>query len=171
LTNLTLKYDECYSIGLNINNLSTFPEFKWESGATFNFFEFFGSPLIDNNIAYVCISGASGPVISATPNVVPNKYIIEITDPCGWTSHAQFCCTDVPANQMVAFRAIDASGNYNDCMVSVVVQDKIGPTITCPADRTVACDFAYDINNLAKDFGTAEVKDNCAVPILLKRVL
>ena len=157
-------YDECYSIGLNINNLSTFPEFKWESGATFNFFEFFGSPLIDNNIAYVCINGASGPVISATPNVVPNKYIIEITDPCGWTSHAQFCCTDVPANQMVAFRAIDASGNYNDCMVSVVVQDKIGPTITCPADRTVACDFAYDINNLAKDFGTAEVKDNCAVP-------
>lgn len=32
------------------------------------------------------------------------------------------------------------------------------------ADKTVACDFAYDINNLAKDFGTAEVKDNCAVP-------
>ncbi|MBK8887359.1 MAG: hypothetical protein IPN46_12775 [Saprospiraceae bacterium] len=38
----------------------------------------------------------------ATPNVSANKYIIEITDPCGWTSHAQFCCTDVPGNQMVA---------------------------------------------------------------------
>ena len=156
-------YDDCYSIGLNINNLSTFPEFKWESGATFNFFEFFGSPLIDNNIAYVCI-GAAGPVISVVPNFLPAKYIIEITDPCGWSSYAQFCCTDVAANQMVAFRSIDASGNYNDCMVSTVVQDKIGPSITCPADKTVACDFAYDINNLAKDFGVATVKDNCAVP-------
>ncbi len=149
---------DCYSIGLNINNLSTFPEFKWESGATFNFLDFFGSPLIDNNIGYVCV-GVGG--IGAFPNVQTNKYIIEITDPCGWSSYAQFCCSDVAANQMVAFRSIDASGNYNDCMVSAVIQDKIGPTITCPAHRTVNCDFAYDSANLAKDFGSPVVTDNC----------
>lgn len=62
---------------------------------------------------------------------------------------------------MVILRAIDASGNFNDCMVGVEVQDKIGPSITCPADRTVFCDFAYDINNLTKDFGSPVVKDNC----------
>lgn len=153
---------DCYSIGLNILNGATFPEFKWESGATFNFNDFFGSTLIDKNIAYVCISGLEpGPVVSANLNTTPAKYIIEITDPCGWDSYADFCCSDVAANQMVAFRAVDASGNFNDCMVSAVIQDKIGPSITCPADRTVDCDFAYDPSDLAKDFGSPVVTDNC----------
>jgi hypothetical protein len=88
-------------------------------------------------------------------------YVVEIDVKCGWGSYAEFCCTDVAANQMVAFRAIDASGNFNDCMVSAVIQDKIGPSITCPANMTVDCDFAYDPNNLDKDFGTPVVTDNC----------
>lgn len=154
----TNSLTDCYSIGLNINNLSTFPEFKWESGATFNYSQFFGTTLIDENIGYVCVGGSG---LGYFPNVLTNKYIIEITDPCGWSSYAQFCCSDVGVNQMVAFRAVDASGNFNDCMVSAVIQDKIGPKITCPGDMTVDCDFGYDIANLTKDFGSPVVSDNC----------
>jgi hypothetical protein len=61
---------------------------------------------------------------------------LEIENPCNaFSSHVKFCCTDVNSTpkQMVILRAIDASGNFNDCMVGVEVQDKIGPSITCPA--------------------------------------
>ncbi|MBK9735167.1 MAG: T9SS type A sorting domain-containing protein [Saprospiraceae bacterium] len=160
---------DCFTIGLNLNNFTTFPNFKWESGAIFNFDEFFGtSLLIDDNLAYVCVNGNAGPELDFVPNFVPNKYIIEITDPCGWSSYAKFCCSDIGANQMVAFRTIDHSGNYNDCMVSAVIQDKIGPTLTCPADRTVNCDFAYDPNNLRKDFGWPVATDNCENPVITR---
>ncbi len=94
------------------------------------------------------------------------RYVIEISDICGFSSHAKFCCSDIPqsprqANPMVVFRAIDAAGNFNDNMVSVVVQDKIGPRITCPEHMTVNCDFIYDRNNLTKDFGWPVATDNC----------
>lgn len=88
-------------------------------------------------------------------------YVVEIDVRCGWGSYAKFCCADVPANQMVAFRAIDASGNYNECMVSTIIQDKIGPTMECPAHMERDCDFAYDPNNLRKDFGWPVAYDNC----------
>lgn len=89
------------------------------------------------------------------------KYVVEISDPCGWSSYAQFCCADIGGNKMIGLRAIDASGNYNDCMVSAVIQDKIGPVIDCPDDRTVNCDFAFDPKNLRKDFGWPTATDNC----------
>jgi len=102
----------------------------------------------------------------AVDNSNPYRYVVEISDPCGWSSHAQFCCADIGSNKMVALRAIDASGNYNDCMVSAVIQDKIGPSITCPGDRTVNCDFAYDPKNLRKDFGWPTATDNCENPVI-----
>lgn len=93
------------------------------------------------------------------------RYVVEIDNPCNtFGTHVRFCCTDVNARpqNMVILRAIDASGNFNDCMVGVEIQDKLGPSITCPADRTVFCDFAYDPNDLSRDFGSPTVKDNCA---------
>lgn len=105
----------------------------------------------------------SGP-ISASASTDTLRYVIEIDNPCNtFSTHARFCCSDVSVDprQVVILRAIDASGNFNDCMVSVEVQDKIGPSITCPADKTVFCDFPYDPTNLAKDFGSPIVYDNC----------
>ena len=49
---------------------------------------------------------------------------------------------------MVALRAIDASGNFNDCMVQVFVQDKLKPICKAPINVTVACDYHFDLNNL-----------------------
>lgn len=74
----------------------------------------------------------------------------------------QFCCEDIANNNiMVIFRVYDTppvpgpvsddylAGHYNDCMVEVVVQDKLGPTITCPTDITISCEFPYTMDNLS----------------------
>ncbi|MEK7829454.1 MAG: HYR domain-containing protein, partial [Acidobacteriota bacterium] len=53
--------------------------------------------------------------------------------------YISFSCCDVGETIMVAMRVYDKSGNYNECMVEVNVQDKIDPTITCPPDKTVEC--------------------------------
>ncbi|MBK8855353.1 MAG: hypothetical protein IPN10_14950 [Saprospiraceae bacterium] len=50
--------------------------------------------------------------------------MVEITDPCSWSSLRKILFADLANDQMVAFRTIDKAGNFNDCMVSVKVQDK-----------------------------------------------
>jgi hypothetical protein len=148
-------------IGLTRNNNNAY---TWQSGSNAGYRNFGSNPTGKYIVKYHDDNGlwySYDPIYKA-------KYAIEITDPCGWSSYAKFCCSDVIRNQMVAFRAIDASGNYNECMVSAIVQDKIGPTITCPADRTVDCDFAYDPNNLRKDFGWPTATDNCENPTITR---
>lgn len=74
-----------------------------------------------------------------------------------------FCCEDLENNPiMVVMRAYDKEGNYNDCMVEVQVQDKIAPSILCPADTVVNCTFAYDSEDLSTYFGTATSTGSCA---------
>jgi len=81
-------------------------------------------------------------------------------------SYVRFCCVDqLDEDLMVVLRATDASGNFNDCMVNVEVQDKLAPTIVCPTDRTVNCDFAYDVDNLSAFFGEPIVNDNCGIVV------
>ncbi|MEO1258478.1 MAG: HYR domain-containing protein [Bacteroidota bacterium] len=50
-----------------------------------------------------------------------------------------FYCNDINNPVMVVMRVWDTSNNYNECMVEVIVQDKIGPQITCPPDKTIQC--------------------------------
>ena len=54
-----------------------------------------------------------------------------------------FYCCDVNTTVMVEFRVRDAAGNVNSCMVEVEVQDKINPTVICPADADVECSETY----------------------------
>ncbi|MEZ4910576.1 MAG: cohesin domain-containing protein [Saprospiraceae bacterium] len=98
------------------------------------------------------------------------RYIVEIADPCGFSSHVQFCCADVntTSNKMVVLRAIDASGNYNDCMVNAQIQDKLRPSLTCPEDVTIHCDVTYDIENLGEEYGEAFAIDNCDTPLVIE---
>jgi hypothetical protein len=73
----------------------------------------------------------------------------------------QFCCGDIAHNPiMVIMRVYDVlpvsgpvsdtylQGHFNDCMVSVTVQDKLPPQIICPSDLTVSCQFPYTPQNL-----------------------
>ncbi|MBC7884052.1 MAG: T9SS type A sorting domain-containing protein [Saprospiraceae bacterium] len=162
------------SVGNSIDYLIGFSDlnfdgiYLWESGSTANILPVNG---ITPSTQYVIVDAdniipANDGLLQAVKFNTENRYVVEITDLCGWSDHAKFCCADIGTNQMVAFRAIDKAGNYNDCMVSAVIQDKIGPVITCPGDITVNCDFVYDPNNLRKDFGWATATDNCENPTI-----
>ena len=74
----------------------------------------------------------------------------------------KLCCEDIPHNNlMVILRVYDRepvegpvsdsylAGRWNECMMEVEVQDKIAPTIECPTDLTVSCEFNFDPNNLS----------------------
>lgn len=93
------------------------------------------------------------------------RYVLEIKDICGFNETATFCCSDVGEDNMVVFRVVDVFGNYNDCMVSVNVQDKLPPVITCPPHEEVDCDTPYDPDNLTLAFGYATVIDDCGATI------
>jgi len=74
----------------------------------------------------------------------------------------KFCCEDIPAGPiMVIMRVYDIApvpgivsddyldGHYTDCMITVEVQDKLGPSIVCPSDLTISCEFPFDPDNLS----------------------
>ncbi len=106
----------------------------------------------------------SGDWINVSGETLMGRYIMEVEDPCTFSHAAIFCCDDITSdgsNHMVVFRAIDYYGNYNDCMVNVEVQDKIAPTITCPAPDYVQCDFSYSLDHLSNYFDGPVYHDNC----------
>ncbi len=86
----------------------------------------------------------------------PQLYIIELTNPCGFSNSVLFCCGDLADEEtMVVVRAIDKWGNFNECMVSVELQDKSEPQIVCPPNLVLACEFSgVDTENLDAFFGT-----------------
>jgi len=79
----------------------------------------------------------------------------------GWHDTLSFCCLNADAEVLVQLQVLDAGQNENFCMVNVRVQDKIDPSITCPHDLTVDCDFTFDPANLDDYFGEAQIFDNC----------
>jgi len=83
-------------------------------------------------------------------------------DDLNFGPYVSFCCADAGTDVMVVFRVHDAGGNYSDCMVSVEVQDKTPPEISCPKDLTVDCQTVYSVDNLGLTFGQAVITDNCA---------
>ena len=78
----------------------------------------------------------------------------------------KFICSDLDSNNInVILRAYDTNGNWNECLINVVIQHKYLPTISCPDPMTVNCDFAFDLNNLPLYFGNATATDVCGVTI------
>lgn len=64
----------------------------------------------------------------------------------------EFCCAEAGMQTMVSFIVSDIYGNENTCMVTVTVEDKLPPKMTCPSDLTVDCRTDFDWENL-NDFG------------------
>ncbi|MBK7425886.1 MAG: hypothetical protein IPI60_02035 [Saprospiraceae bacterium] len=54
------------------------------------------------------------------------------------------CCDDTGEPVIVIMRVWDSSGNTNECMVALEVQDKIPATISCLPNLTVNCGFDLD---------------------------
>jgi hypothetical protein len=98
--------------------------------------------------------------------------IRRLEDNCGYPSdlefgdHVNFCCEDVSDDPnhyiKVVLRVTDVSGNYNDCVANVKVQDKIDPTITCPPIAFVECSTG---STVPSSTGFATGTDNCEVDI------
>lgn len=106
--------------------------------------------------------------------------IRRMTDPCntdqdeGWYDSVDFCCLDANTQPMIALLVTDRGGNTNMCMVSVKVQDKIKPTITCPGDLTIEdCLFTFDPSESGANhaFGTPIITDNCPSNVQISHVL
>ncbi len=96
--------------------------------------------------------------------------IRRMEDPCdfgadtAWFDKVGFCCVDANTSRMVQLLVTDAGGNTNICMISVNVQDKVDPTIECPANLTIEdCLFTFDPSPAGADaaFGAAIITDNC----------
>ena len=69
------------------------------------------------------------------------------------------CCDLANNNVMVVLRAYDVSGNWNECMIEVEVQDKLPPAIVCPPHITVSCQYPYDLADLSP-FGSVHALNN-----------
>ncbi len=75
-------------------------------------------------------------------------------------NQVKFCCSDIGDTILVVFRAWDCHDNYNDCMVSVLVEDKIKPSCNAPAQVAVDCE---NFDPSLWTYGKADVLDNCCL--------
>ncbi len=84
-------------------------------------------------------------------------------------------CCDIKDTVMVELRIKDAAGNTNSCMVQVLTEDKLAPSITCPPSVTVECGTyelasasltnAYLAQNFGKVVSTQASRQNILVNI------
>ena len=133
--------------------------FEWINGEPFSYSNWNGPAPTAMNPGpdYVKVTYSDDGRWNDTEYLEENRFVLEVEDPCTWSSYERFCCSDIGTDVMVAFRAIDKWGNYNDCMVVAEVQDKLSPTITCPPDLTIKCE--YDYVDLSV-FGTVATSDD-----------
>lgn len=72
-----------------------------------------------------------------------------------------FNCEDIDSTSIpVTLRIWDTSGNFNECVVNAIVDDKIDPAISCPSAIYLEC--SDDYTNLALT-GEPIVDDNCEI--------
>jgi hypothetical protein len=97
----------------------------------------------------------------STDNCSPLTFLVS-RDGINFSSSATFDCNDVGDTVMVVLRVRELvnPASFTDCMNFVVVQDKLPPTIICPAPQTVEC--TSDYSNLSI-FGSPTVIENCTV--------
>jgi len=83
-----------------------------------------------------------------------------------------FCCAEIseddPINEvMVVVRVYDKQGQYNECMISVQLQDKGTLIVEGLPDVTVTCQFPFPTSNL-NVFGSIVNEDYNREPIILE---
>ena len=73
----------------------------------------------------------------------------------------EFTCDDIDSVSVpIVLRIWDTSGNFNECVVNAVIDDKINPLIHCPSDIYIVCSEDYTDLSLT---GEPLVSDNCAI--------
>ncbi len=80
-----------------------------------------------------------------------------------WNDYVNFNCGDLGRTDiMVVLRAVDAAGNYSDCMVNVTVDDKTGPICMRPLDISLLCTDPT-LSSYKSLFTTPSAFDNCGI--------
>ena len=80
-----------------------------------------------------------------------------------FNDYVDFDCGDAGRTDvMVQVRYIDASGNFSDCMVNVIVDDKTKPVCVSPTGITRLC-TDNDLLNYKALFTTPAAYDNCGI--------
>lgn len=111
-----------------------------------------------------CPSTITEPVTSGCQAMLQNyTALISATDNCGGTpvlSQSPVSGTSFSTSQSVTIYAQDQFGNIDSCVFTVVSDDVIAPTITCPNDTTVYVDSGCEY--LLPDYtGLTIAIDNC----------
>ena len=107
-------FDNCGPVTLEVRRMSSCIDFDWTTG---------------------------GAGVDETPNGVVNA----ADKGMSFSSYVPFACCDAGAGViMVELRAEDQFGNFSSCMVEVEVDDKLSPSIECPPEVVVSCDFWFD---------------------------
>jgi hypothetical protein len=150
---------ESYLIGLNYDDKHHV--WSWNSGSSATYRNWASGQPYYYGGDYALVVPADARWYRSEDDHEEYFYVVEITDPCGLGDYVKFCCDDIGDNVTVVMRAIDKSGNWNECMVHVEVQDKLPPRITCPPHVTHECQIHFDPENLGASFGHATATDNC----------
>ncbi|MBI5916524.1 MAG: HYR domain-containing protein [Bacteroidetes bacterium] len=113
---------------------------------------------------------------------IDNFQVARMTDNCGipanlvFDGYVEFCCSDVGTLVQVILKVLDCHGNFNTCMVNVDVQDKTGPSITCPPNVTLTCGDDYTNPTLVGEVVTDPTQqgqndglatDNCGANLVI----
>lgn len=94
----------------------------------------------------------------STDNCGIDTFLVRRMDNSTFSDCVNFDCSDVGDTVMVVLRVVDECGNYNECMVEAIVDDKLPPTITCPNDLTIECS---ELTNTT--FTLPTLMDNCGL--------
>ncbi|MDA9774180.1 HYR domain-containing protein, partial [Saprospiraceae bacterium] len=106
---------------------------------------------------------ACGPVTLTIRRMTPS---CDMTD-AAFGETVTFCCEDIGVEQMVVLRATDQEGNFNECMVSATIDDKIPPVlIQGLPDITLSCEFPFNEMD-TEQFGSIVMDEDDIEPILL----
>ncbi|MEM1121031.1 MAG: cohesin domain-containing protein, partial [Bacteroidota bacterium] len=124
--------------------------------------------VVCNDETVVSLTGDGTATVFATSfdggtydNCCLDKLLVRRVGDADFGLSVKFACVDTEV--MVELQATDCNGNVNSCMVNVSIQDKVTPTIVCPADQTIDCESDY--SDLSQ-FGQPQVVDNCGFDIV-----
>lgn len=85
---------------------------------------------------------------------------------------AKFCCSDLGDTVTVVLRVYDhqpapglvgenyLEGHFDDCMIQVIIEDKLKPVVTCPPNVTVTCE---NFDPSYWSYGQPTAVDNCGL--------
>lgn len=82
-------------------------------------------------------------------------------DGINFGAFATFDCSDIEYSPIeVTLRVWDLAGNYNDCTINTIIDDKLNPAISCPSDIYISCSEDYNDLNIV---GLPIIDDNCTI--------